>query len=290
MKSAALKLDPYKTEHLLAELAKPNRDLVFIDDGGTPEQPLGDRLVRDYKVHTAVIVPSESYKAFLNKHQDFLSRYPWAGEFHAKEILQGNKAWQSKSDEVRKKAFHLMIGYFHEFVSQVLYIEIGIEQYKLIIEKVREAGHPLLPGSHPDANWDSHQDGARVVLLRHIADRTGFTDKAKPLVVVADDDPKRRNCQSRMFLPENRVVDDSVFYADSKTIPGIQLADLSSYVVNRWYRISARFQEEGTSHPLDPLLATFRRESAGKFRLVLSDASKYEKRRIRNQKKRARRD
>jgi len=145
-------------------MRRPGRTLVFIDDSGTPEQPLNEHLVRDYKLHAAVVLSSDAYKEFILEHQKFLSRYPWATEFHTVEVFQGRRGgWATQPLDIRQRAFNTMAGHFGRFVERVLYVNVGIEQYEDIIDRARGAGIP----SPTNIDWDSHSEGARVALLKY---------------------------------------------------------------------------------------------------------------------------
>lgn len=184
---------------LQTELLRSGNTLVFIDDSGTPEQPLGEHLAKDYKLHAAVVLSSDAYRNFLTKHQEFLSQHPWADEFHTVDIFQGKHGtWSGQREETRRRAFNFMAAHFSKFVERILYVNIGTEQYGEIMGHTNAIGSP-----HPsNIKWDSHEEGARVVLMKAIASRVGLQPRTKPLVVVEDADGSRQNCCEVMFTSE----------------------------------------------------------------------------------------
>jgi Protein of unknown function (DUF3800) len=272
---------------LQAEMLRPGRTLVFIDDSGTPEQPLGEHLVKDYKLHAAAVLSSDAYRSFLSEHQEFLSRHPWADEFHTVDVFQGRRgAWAAQSDEVRQRAFNTMAGHFGRFVERVLYINVGVEQYQEIIEGASTAGAP----SPANWNWNSHSEKARAALLKAIGARTRLPHPSKPLVVVEDADGQHENVCEVMYKPEANIFAGGVFRVDSKKVPGIQLADMAAYCFNRLHHVRAKLRTAQPPREMDPAVMRFLMTNVGKYHDVLSsDPSQYEKRRERNQKKRQRR-
>jgi len=273
----------YDIQRLQSELTHPGRTLVFIDDSGTPEQPLGEDLVRDFKLHAAVVLSSDAYRDFLGKHREFLLRYPWADEFHTVDVFQGKRGtWGAQNEETRRRAFNTMAGHFEQFVKKALYVYVGVDQYKEIMERARDAGtlHPH------NVNWDSHSEGARIVLLKSIVARVGIDSNAWPLVVVEDAEGGRENCREVMFGPQENVFSDAVFRVDSKAVPGLQLADLLAYCLNRLHHVRAKIRTNQLPRELDPSVMRFLSKNIGRCRDALSDSvSDHERRRSRNQKK-----
>jgi hypothetical protein len=91
-----------------------------------------------------------------------------------------------------------MAAHFSKFVERILYVNIGTEQYGEIMGHTNAIGSP-----HPsNIKWDSHEEGARVVLMKAIASRVGLQPRTKPLVVVEDADGSRQNCCEVMFTSE----------------------------------------------------------------------------------------
>lgn len=274
-------------QRLQTEILRPGRTLVFVDDSGTPEQPLGEHLVKDYKLHAAAVLSSDAYRIFLSEHQEFLSRYRWASEFHTVDVFQGKRgAWAAQSAELRQRAFNTMAGHFGRFVERVLYVNIGVEQYDEIMKRAGAAGAPY----PTNVDWDSHSEGARVALLKAIGARTRLPPSPRPLVVVEDADGHRENVCEVMFKPEANIFSDGVFRVDSKRVPGIQLADMAAYCVNRLHHVRAKLRTMQLPRELDPAVMRFLLNNVGKYHDILSSTpSQHEQRRDRNLKKRQRR-
>jgi hypothetical protein len=90
-----------------------------------------------------------------------------------------------------------------------------------------------------------------------------------PLVIIGDADNKRNGCCERVFPPDANVFDDGVFRLDSKLVPGLQLADLAAFPLNRIHHIRARREQGRKPAPFDGIIEGVLRDNWEKYRCVL---------------------
>jgi hypothetical protein len=281
MESTDTYLDEFRKK-----LVVPGNILVFIDDTGTPEKPLGAHLVRDYKAHVAIVVKSENYAAYLDEHKRFLNTYPSAEEFHAVDVFQGRKEWKHCDVETRRRAFETFVDMVGQWVEMAYFIGIGIDQYNELTQKA-QAIAPLYP---ENVQWNSHSEGSRIVLLKSIMGRIQNAYQ-RPIVVIEDAESQKIDVMEHMFQESCNVHNASVYRIDSKNIPGLQLADLAAYCFNRRYHIIAKQKDGLPLRELDPHVIAFWQKHSDKYVDSLSRLSSPEERRLlRNRRKRELRD
>jgi hypothetical protein len=254
-------------QELKRELCRPGRLLVFIDDSGTSGQPYGEDLVRDFKCHNAVVVPSEDYRLFLRDHRALLSRYDGMEEFHTVDIVNEKEFWKERDAATRRLVLESFAGLFRSTVKLVPYVHVGIEQYNEFLERIREMGATPSPSN---MRWDLHGEGARIVLLKALVPMIRETFGDRPLVIVEDGEGPFSEVCEVAFPREAGVFGHGVFRVKSESVPGVQLADLAAYTWNRMHRIKAFLnQKRFVPGPFDEALIDFFADNKHKYRSVV---------------------
>lgn len=255
-------------QELQAELCRPGRILVFIDDTGTSSQPLGRDLVRDYVVHAAIVVRSDDYPSFLLEHSNLMTCHSGVEEFHTVDVVNGRGQWKGKSIATRLDALAAFSDVLERVGQVILHVGIGAEQYAELTSQVDK--RLLTPTNW---RWKSHSEAARAVLLKTVEARARAVLGALPLIVVEDADNERKNCCEQIFPRESDVYGDGVFRVDSSAVAGVQLADLAAYPLNRAYHVTSRLKQDRSPGPFDePILDLYLR-NRDKYKNVLNGSA-----------------
>ncbi|NVJ10682.1 DUF3800 domain-containing protein [Myxococcus sp. AM001] len=90
-----------------------------------------------------------------------------------------------------------------------------------------------------------------------------------PVVLVEDADKERQDCCEQMFTPDAGVYCDGVFRVDSRVVPGLQLADLAAYPLNRIFHIKSRLSQGLELGPFDEPILDLYLANRSKYQLIL---------------------
>lgn len=124
---------------LRKEVRKPGRLLLFADDSGTPNQPFPP-LVKDFKIYSGILMESDRYNEFSQKaYQSLLLGLSDENmEFHASDIVTGNKKYSGILKEQRLDLINQWGEFLNEYVWLVPHLNIGSEQYNQLCNTAKK--------------------------------------------------------------------------------------------------------------------------------------------------------
>ncbi|WP_437605677.1 DUF3800 domain-containing protein [Sorangium sp. So ce834] len=239
------KMNERSGRDILYEMAVPGRMLVFIDDSGTPGKPLPD-LAADFHFLCGVAMTSDAYAAAKDRIlSELLTIGNGIREFHTVEIVNPSKTspWRGVSLDARQEALVAAIDVLKGAASSILHCFVSGEQYDAelkprILAAVGRAQSPKNALQHVFFN-------SLIPFLQ----RTG-EDVAIVMDSVA---PLSNAIRIQAAADPIRLYEGGVIHVDSKDEPGIQLADLTAYMVNRVYHARQRLME-GKKNPFDEII------------------------------------
>jgi hypothetical protein len=241
---------------ILDELTRPGRVLVFIDDGGTSGKPLPD-LAKDFELICGVAMKSEVY-VDAKKHLLTALRAIGKGvtEFHAAEIVNppSSSPWRAVSLAERQDALITLIGILRDAASAVLHCFVSGEQYNA------EWRHRLAAfGVRPLPTKAALKD----VFFNNLIPFLQATGDEVAIVVDASKELSSAISIQQVADPES-LYEGGVIHVDSRDEPGVQLADVAAYMVNRVHHVRQRLLD-GKCGPFDELIVDAAFELRPKF-------------------------
>lgn len=221
---------------LLDHLKPPRRTLVFCDDtdiaAGVPW------LRPDLRILVAVEMSSERYAPAAAGIEAALERLGMP-EFHATELANPKKSpWRNVSAEGRVEALRFLADLFNSTGARVYQARIPKDQFVTLKARAQRVGKVGVGFKH----------GLKRVFLRCLFDH--LEAQGGETVVVMDQD---RNLVEPVVedWPEGRfLVGGGPIAARSVDVPGLQLADLAAWSINRMLRRRPCF-DDGTATDVD---------------------------------------
>jgi Protein of unknown function (DUF3800) len=248
---------------ILDKLATPGRVLVFIDDSGTPEKPLPD-LAEDFELICGIVIMSESY---ADVRKQLLAELRAIGngvtEFHAAEIVNAPRSspWQTVSLATRYDALRKLIAILKDTVSVVFHCFVSGEQYNAELKhKASVSGiQPL-----------ETEKALRHVFFNNLIPFLQTTGQKTAIVVDSSKELSSAIRIQRAAEPPS-FYEGGVIYVDSRHEPGVQLADIAAYIMNRVHHVRQRLLD-GKRGPFDELVINAAFDLSSKFVNVLDPA------------------
>lgn len=225
-------------KQLLEGLVQPGRTLVFCDDTDIAPQPV-PWLQPDLRILVAVEMSSEAYAAAA---AELTARLASLGmpEFHAAEIAnpKGKSPWKALSPDERASALHFLAGVLNGSGARVHQAHVPKAQFATLKAQAQLGGKVAV----------GFKMGLKRVFLRclfdHLAPAGGETmvilDQDKPLA-----EPVVEHWPEAAFL-----VGGGSIAARSIDVPGLQLADMAAWSINRMLCRRPCF-DDGTATDID---------------------------------------
>jgi len=230
--------------------------VLYIDDSGTSAGALPEEvLVSDFHLMAGVLIPSANHAGVESAHECWLNdANKVAGqevdEFHATELVnpKSGTVWHGVSISDRltllKTAYRMLI----DHAAKVLHLHIGKDQYDDAVQQARDAG------CLKERRWQNPRMGLDYVFSKSIGEHVEVDDGQ--LVIVHDDDGKNKpRFQPYSGLP-SMVWRSGIAYLPSSDLPGLQLADLAAYSLNRVYHAKHR-RNQGNISPFDEMVEVY---------------------------------
>ena len=225
-------------KQLLENLTQPGRSLVFCDDTDIAPHPV-PWLQPDLRILVAVELGSEAYAAAA---ADMTARLASLGmpEFHAAEIANpnGKSPWKAVTPDARASALHFLAAVFNGSGARVHQAHVPKSQFADLKAQAQLVGKVGV----------GFKIGLKRVFLRclfdHLAAAGGETivviDQDKPLA-----EPVVEQWPEAVFL-----VGGGPIAARSIDVPGLQLADMAAWSINRMLCRRPCF-DDGTATDVD---------------------------------------
>lgn len=223
---------------LLETLTRPGRTLVFCDDTDIAPQPV-PWLQPDLRILVAVEMGSEVYAAAAAELTDRLARLGMP-EFHAAEIANpgGKSPWKGLSPESRAAVLFFLADLLNGSGARVHQAHVPKAQFADLKAQAQLAGKVGV----------GFKMGLKRVFLRclfdHLAEAGGeamvVLDQDKPLA-----EPVVEHWPEAAFL-----VGGGPIAARSIDVPGLQLADMAAWSINRMLCRRPCF-DDGTATDID---------------------------------------
>jgi hypothetical protein len=208
-------------KQLLANLAEPGRTLVFCDDTDIAPQPV-PWLQPDLRILVAVEMSSEAYAAAVVALEARLASLGMP-EFHAAEIANpnGKSPWKAISAEDRASALHFLAGILTGSGARVHQAHVPKAQFDQLKAQAQLVGKVGV----------GFKMGLKRVFLRCLLDHLA-TAGGEAIAVLDQDKPLAQPVVEHW--PEAAfLVGGGPVAARSTDVPGLQLADMAAWSINR---------------------------------------------------------
>jgi len=213
---------------LLASVADAGRTLVFCDESDLTIEATST-MCAEIHAWVGVEMPSDTYSALASTLHCYQADHG-VPEFHGNEIVNaGSKsAWRLQSFERRLDAFRFACDLVVEHAATLLTVHIPAEQYQTWVDEGRVRPH-------------SHKDGVKEVfaksIVEHLANRA-------PALLIFDKD---KNNPGPTLLPVRNaphLAGGGILLADSNSVAGLQVADITAYAIGRYLKRRARLLDD----------------------------------------------
>ncbi|NKK74315.1 DUF3800 domain-containing protein [Rhizobium leguminosarum bv. viciae] len=246
------------TIDLPATLLVPDRVLVFCDDTDIAQQPV-ETLQPDLRILVAVQLTSNDYGPLSRRIQSWL-KANGAAEFHATDIVSGKGAWSTKSVAERRAALEFIASSFAELLVRVDALWLPKGSYAAYREEAEKLGKVSV----------GFKSGLRRVFLRCLMER--LSREALPAVLVVDQDKTQSNAFVDNSWPEGAfLVGGGPVTAPSHLVPGLQVADMMAWAVNR-YLTKRQLFDSGKQSGFDQVALELVASIPGKLTNVLIES------------------
>jgi hypothetical protein len=240
-------------DELIRGLCDPGTKCVFIDETETSGKPLPN-LARDFQMVCGVELDSADYAKVRQAMEEQLLRLSGVEEFHATEIVNGghDSRWRTIPIADRQRVLESLTQLASQHVQRIyLAFVTGDDYVRLLRETLvssREAGSgtPDLPPTLSQGRALEKAFLNRLILWVsrvHANTRVAFVcDSKKALKDSVKTNPIRADVLENVNAYQNVIIQ-----ADSRTVPGLQLADFVAFTLNRLPRIRHKldFEEIG---------------------------------------------
>lgn len=225
-------------QRVVAELS---HQFIFIDDGGAGHHNFAPEvLVQNHLTYTGVIVRPDQLGPLHEAHRQWLAAAqgdaPGVEEFHATVLVNPKKAdaWKGVSDTgVRANHLRQAAELFLPHVDIVIHGHIGEKQYRELVDENAAEIDELY--DHVQSALRTHRDGLEKAF--HTAIACAVKETGNPTVVVQDEG-RYHEAFKHQYDDDVPIWQGGVIYHPSHAWPGIQVADLTSFVLSRQYCIA----------------------------------------------------
>jgi hypothetical protein len=246
-------------EEILADLCVPGRDLIFVDDSGTPNEPL-PLLLSNYVLMCGVLLRSEEYRLVKGRLQHFLMELGLE-EFKTTHIVNppSRSLWKRATLQKRKDSLYLLSDILAGSVETVLFCHVSGEQYYARIQPgILEMG-----GKEMD-----HKAAVEKVFFERVVHLFGpraCPTKGETAIVYDSPKPLGTNQIALEPIPDPRgFYEGSIIHVDSRVEVGIQIADFAANLLNRIHHSHQR-QVDGRTNCFDEILMTAAKKMESKL-------------------------
>jgi uncharacterized protein DUF3800 len=212
---------PATAKVLLEGLSQPGRTLIFCDDTDIAGQPV-PWLQRDLRILVAVEIESESY---VSAAAEMMAHLAVLGmpEFHAADMANPNKKspWKAIDPGIRVEALHVLAGILTAAGARFYQARVPKAQFASLKALAQEDGKVGVGFKH----------GLKRVFLRCLFEHLAASDR--PALVVIDQDKPLAEPVIEHWPEAWFLVGGGPVAASSKDVPGLQLADMAAWSINR---------------------------------------------------------
>lgn len=246
--------------------------LVFIDDGGPGAHQLPPEiLVPNFLAYVAVIVLPDALDGLHEGYREWMSGArvdaPTVTELHATEIINPKRrdAWHDVPMVVRAKHLRRAVDLLLRHVDTCLYGGIGAAQFHELINEAR-ANYPTSREAL-EGDFARHDHGLERTFHKALA---FYLWRRGTSTMLVQDNGRHTQKFKHQFAPELPIWKHGVAYLNSEDVPGIQVADLVSGVMNREYFIRDRVTRGLALSPVDRACQEVLQSLAGRLHDVWS--------------------
>jgi hypothetical protein len=206
---------------LLASLGQSGRTLVFCDDTDIAGQPV-PWLKPDLRILVAVEIDSESYASAASEMVSYLANLGMP-EFHAADMANPNKKspWKAVALEARTEALHQLAGILNASGAHFYHARVPMAQFSTLKARAQLKGKVGVGFKH----------GLKRVFLRCLFEYLASANR--PALVVMDQDKPLAGPVIEAWPEASFLVGGGPIAASSKDVPGLQLADMAVWSINR---------------------------------------------------------
>lgn len=207
---------------LLEALTEPGRTLVFCDDTDISGQPV-PWLQPDLRILVAVEMSSEAYAVAAAEIEAELSSLGMP-EFHAAEIAnpKGKSPWKEVPSEERASALHSLAEVLNEAGAHVHEAHVPMAQFAALKAEAQLVGKVGV----------GFKQGLKRVFLRCLFDHLALGQSGT--IVVMDQDKPLSEPIVEDWSEAAFLVGGGPVAARSVDVPGLQLADMAAWSINRY--------------------------------------------------------
>src|SRR6266542_2080835 len=220
------------TGNLVEELRSGRHYGVFIDDTGSRGYKIpGLHELR--KSWVARLVPPHQTAEVMEQVPSALSFLRDLGlkdpEFHFTDVWSGKGEFRKLELRDRLKLFRFMAGIFKQYHFQVLVQTFNPDEAKTVLQQ------GTLPERLGPLKVRSHEDLALIFLLMRVRNHLQSVEGAVATACVVVDEGRLAHGKAIVhpgLAPT--FVAGAVYFANSRVVYPIQLADFAAFVMNRW--------------------------------------------------------
>lgn len=218
---AATGLAAPTANELLAGLGQSGRRLVFCDDTDIAGHKV-PWLEPDLRILVAVEMDSEAHVKAAAEMAPCLARLGME-EFHAAEMANPNKKspWKAVAPAERAEALHVLAGILNRCGAYFYQARVPKAQFTSLKARAQQEGKVGVGFRH----------GLKRVFLRCLFEHLAGADR--PSLVVIDQDKPLAHPVIEHWPEASFLVGGGPIAACSKDVPGLQLADMAVWSINR---------------------------------------------------------
>lgn len=207
---------------ILNSLTLPSQTLVFCDDTNIPGSPVTS-FVNETRMLGAIVMSSSDYEVALGVIAELLVEVG-VDEFHAADLVnpKSGSAWKAIPDLTRARAFRSISDITLRSVNHFYYAYVSKEQYVELRQRA-EAIAPVSVGAVA---------GLKRVFLRSLFEK--LDGNVERVAIVMDQDRPLIEPVIELWPEGSFAIGGGPIAADSKAVPGLQIADMAVYSVCRY--------------------------------------------------------
>lgn len=271
-----------RLQEALDNVGKTGAPVIFIDDSGLPGSAI-EGISSEEKIFSAVVVPpscsQEVLKATfdisreLQKISSQLLAVPTIKEFHFCHICHGRHEFESVPVEARIGMLEFMATFLMYYPMEI--VTVGWEE-----SRNRELLSEGLPQRLGPFNFKKREHTALLFLLLKLRD---YVEKKAWIAlpsVFCDEGFAKHGMVLMANLPFLRsFFEKALFFVDSKTVPGIQIADFAAFMLARHKVVLDKWQKGRKLNQIDSAIIEIMNSINAKYsnlpkRLVLKTGSR----------------
>ena len=226
---------------ILETLTTSDATLAFCDETDITQQATST-MVANIHLWAALIIPSKAYAALGEALSLYRTEHALP-EFHANEIVTPGKGspWRAVDPSRRLAAMRHACMLASDPACTLRYVHIPLHQYEALRD---EHANVAMPGNYKSA--------VKTAFLGCLAEVLADAPRA---IVVMDRTKPRPQPTIAQVAGAPHLVGGGAVYADSASVPGLQLADVAAYAVGRFIRRRDRIAA-GQQDAFDELMMT----------------------------------